>query len=314
MNQPNQPISVVTRSQRFYHANAIPFSESRAAANSPIMFPVGERNVAWIGRDDKPNLISDHKCLVRLSPDSSHAIPLAVVKRSYAMIHNRELFNAVSDTMEAAFTADELDDAYCVDRVAMQGKSCLREYIFPSINCRIGGRGDRASLVALRIIVQNGYGGSALRNYTGAIDFFCTNGMIRGEYATMYRRHTSGLVIPQLREHIDKAIAAYADSALAFTRWADTPVTREDTMAFFHAVAKTPSRFEHLSNQWLNEIEVRGRTLWSVYSALTYYASHVDETKKAPADSDAINGIVHRRELDVAKWIQTDEWKKLETV
>ena len=190
---------------------------------------------------------------------------------------------------------------------------CYRDYVFPSIRCRLPGvRSD----IAFRLIVQNGYGGSALRIHVGAIDFYCTNGMIRGDYTTTYRKHTSGLVIDSVDAVIEKALLMFSDSEQLWTKWTQTPVKHAKAMELFHDIARSKRMAEGLANQYLREADDRGENLFAVYSALTYFASHNDgefSLKSTVHDQDSVASTMLQRELDVAKWVQTDKWKELET-
>jgi len=288
----------------------IPFDEALERP-TPIMFPVGERKLAWQMRTGNYEPLKSHKAIVRLSPSGNSAHVLNVVRTTYKLVLNRELYEMVHAAIQKRVRLAQLHDAYCVDKIAHYGRICWREYIFPSITCRVG---NHVRPIAFRIIVQNSYGSSALRMHSGAIDFFCTNGMIRGEFESVYRRHTSGLVVGDLSENIDRALVAFADSESKWRRWSHTPVTREQTMMFFREIVKSPTLVDKLADRWLYEIEDRGQNLWSVYSTLTYYSSHNEGDFAVRTRDDAgVDAAMHQRELDVAKWVQHDAWRVMET-
>jgi hypothetical protein len=63
------------------------------------------------------------------------------------------------------------------------------------------------------------------------------------------------------------------------------------------------------------EAGVRGRNLWSLYSAFTNYATYADERngfnlRNTGNDTQAIS--MFKREIDVAGWIDTPQFKSLE--
>ena len=282
--------------------------------SSPILFPVGERPVGWQRRDGSFQKTVTHKAIIRLNEKGDNAQMLNIVGSSYKIVHNRELFTAVEDAMKTEMLPEHLKDVRVQDRVAGWGKVCYREYIFPSVRCRIPSvRSD----IAFRIIAQNGYGGSALRIHAGAIDFYCTNGMIRGDYTSTYKRHTSGLVVAGLSSVITKALMQFTESAVEWERWAKTPVKHAKAMALFEAIADSAKMKDGLLDQYTRETDARGDSLWSVYSALTYYSSHNDgafSLRRSVEEQDTTTSIMLKRELNVAKWIQSDEWKALEQV
>ena len=72
---------------------------------------------------------------------------------------------------------------------------------------------------------------------------------------------------------------------------------------------------ENLQDQYLRERDARGDTLWSVSSAMTYYARHCGwwlALRRTVEQQDTQASVMLNRELSVAKWIESDAWKKLE--
>ena len=72
---------------------------------------------------------------------------------------------------------------------------------------------------------------------------------------------------------------------------------------------------EGLADQFTREVDDRGNNLWAVYSTLTYYASHADghfTLRRTVDDTDTVAQTMLGRELNVARWVQTNEWKEME--
>jgi len=62
------------------------------------------------------------------------------------------------------------------------------------------------------------------------------------------------------------------------------------------------------------EVNVRGRNLWALYSAFTNYATYADERngfalRDTGHDTQAIS--MFKREVDVSSWINTPAFKEL---
>lgn len=291
-----------------------PFDEHNSKP-TPIFFPVGQRKIAWKTKTDAYEEINSHKALIRLNEDGSGVRVLGVVGIGYKLVHNKELFARVEYTMRKNFTHDALIGVKISDSVSGWGKMCYRQYVFPNIKCDIGG--PVKSPIAFRMIVQNGYGGSALRIHAGAIEFFCTNGMISGEFQSSYNKHTSGLLITGIDQAIEKAFLTFVSDQQKWKRWAATPVKHQAAMDLFKQLANSDKLTENLSQQYMREQETRGANLWSVYSALTYYASHDDgefKMRSTVEKQDSAAATMLLRELVVSKWVETKEWKQLETV
>lgn len=278
---------------------------------SPILFPVGERATFWKNNQSQLFIPANtHKALVRQMPDGQPHL-LNIVGASYKLVHNRELFSAIEDTIERVMPAEMLVDPTVRDKVSHWGRTCFREYVFPATRTKL----DSFSQVAFRLIVQNGYGGSGLRTHSGAIDFFCTNGMIRGDYASTYNKHTAGLTISNFTNVIEDALRKYEEAKPVWLRWTQTKVPFASAMQLFKDLAKSDKLAQNLSDQYVREREVHGDTVWGVYSTMTHYASHNDgefSLRKSTNEQDSVANTMLARELRVADWVQSPEWAVLE--
>lgn len=289
-----------------------PFAQFNGPS-SAILFPVGERKVGWETRKGTYERINSHKAIIRLTQDGTAVHVLSVVGDGYKLVHNRELYSRVEDTMRKQVPDQDLQDVRVTDRVSGWGKTCFREYVFPNIKCYVGGQSK--SSVAFRLIVQNGYGGSALRVHAGAIEFWCTNGIIAGDFTSTYRKHTSRLEVQGIDAAVKNAFDTFATSQVKWKEWAHKPVQHAAAMELFREIAASTKLQEGLQQQYLREQDERGPNLWAVYSALTYYASHNDgpfSLRSSVEQMDSTASIMLQRELSVAQWIKTDAWKKLE--
>jgi len=288
-----------------------PFAKYNTPA-SPILFAVGERKIGWEMRNANFMPTSSHKAIIRMNQKGDAAVLLNVVGSGYRLVHNRELFTQVEDCMITEMLPEHLEDVIVEDKVSGFGRICYREYRFPNIKCHLA---NVRSNIGFRIIVQNGYGGSGLRILSGAIDYYCSNGMVSGEHLSTYRKHTSGLIISDLTGHIAKSLEMFTASQNMWQRWSVTPITHNKIMALFDAVSLSKKMREGLVDQYAREVEARGHNLWSVYSTLTYYSSHSDgafNLRRTVEDQDTVAQTMLARELNVARWIKTPEWRALE--
>ena len=72
---------------------------------------------------------------------------------------------------------------------------------------------------------------------------------------------------------------------------------------------------EKMFSLYSQEANTRGRNLWALYSAFTNYATYADERngfqlRNTANDNDAEN--MYKREHDVARWIDTPAFKRME--
>lgn len=281
--------------------------------DSPILFPVAERKVGWQMKDGSYMPTTTHKALVRVDPrNPTRAFVINVVTDTYKLIHNRELFSVIQQAMLDHVPLSNLMGVQVTDRESGYGTHCYREYVFPNLRCKIGG--SARSDIGFRIITQNGYGGAAIKLYAGAIEFYCTNGMIRGLHSSTYRRHTSGCHVYNLDKLITGAVKTFTNAQPLWESWAKTPVTHAKTMEFFRAIARSPTLLDKFAEHYERECQARGQTMWTVYSTLTYYASHGGAGEMFSVRQDQgenFANIMHERELDVARWVEGDKFKAL---
>lgn len=276
---------------------------------SRILFPVVERAVGWYDvKADDYHKITGSKALLR-SVDGKGQV-LNVVNSTYKLVDNRELFTAIENTIIEVVPATKLHNVKIKDHVSYSGRVCFREYVFPGIVCDIGAK----SPLGFRVVVSNSYGGGAVRMLAGAIEFFCTNGCVSGAYESSYARHTSGLVVAGFATKINAALERFVKDAALWRRWVETPVKYEAAMALFKTLTNNETLQNNLTHQYFKEHDERGHNLWSVYSAMTYYASH-NEGNFATRNQGETTGAastMFKRELDVRNWVNSPAFKELE--
>jgi hypothetical protein len=283
-------------------------------AVSKILFPVVERGLSWTTKAGDPVVFTTHKGLVRSELDNGSFVPrvLSVVNSTYKLVTNKELFTSVEKTMTEIVPSKQLEGVILKDHIAYDGRVCYREYVFPNIRCDIGAKSD----LGFRLILSNAYGGGAVKMLAGAIEFYCTNGVVTGQFESTYARHSSGLQVNRFDGHIIAALKRFVSDAETWKRWVETPVSFTSAIELFRHLGNTETLTHKLQNQCAEELEVRGANLWSIYSAMTYYSSH-NEGSFALRSSTAERAgaaIMFKREMDVQSWIKTPAFKQLESV
>jgi len=272
-----------------------------------IFFPVVERKCAWTDVRGVNHPVPNQKVLVRPIMHNTvvHGQPLAVVGKGYSLISMYEVVTALEQEMQTLLTPHDLEACFVKDSVARHGQTCMREYHFPHNARTIGRHGS----VGLRIAVVNGYGGSSVKIIGGAIDFMCTNGLITGTFDTSYHRHTSGLKLEHVTAKLSQCINGFNDGVVRWRSWSRKEMPHEQAMGLLREIATSPRMFEHLSDQYLREVPVRGSNLWSVVSALTYFASH-GVVKKTDNDTEALTRL--SRGLFIDKVLRSATFHALE--
>jgi len=277
---------------------------------SELYFKTWERPCYFSGKTDN-SFYEDpsHKHIIRMYKDEP--ISLGVVGKNYKQLENKELCQGIEQTFVDNFTHEQLRNVEVKDAVSYMGGISIRQYIFPSITADIG---SKHSDIAFRTIVINGYdGSSAFKFYTGAIDFFCTNGMVTGAYDMTVRRHTSGLNIPSLLNKVDRSIDVFYKQAEQWSKWVGKEITDENAIECFEALPNASERLvAKLMRQFHIECLSHGRTVWALYSAATFYAtSNAGEFKTRDTAQDHTASTLINRENQVRSWLNTDTFERL---
>jgi hypothetical protein len=167
--------------------------------------------------------------------------------------------------------------------------------------------------IAQRIIALHGVDGTCSNTVLfGAIDFFCTNGMVRGEHDKVKRKNTSGFDLDRFGEQVQKSNNDFKDYHQQIQAWANKSLFVGDVKAMLESLDKGKSKgLFQLYNQ---EASVRGNNAFALYSAFTNYASYADDRNgfKLPnTGKDTAAKNMWQREERVTRWIESKQFKEL---
>jgi hypothetical protein len=295
--------------------NIVRLHTSRPSAfdpNSSLYFDVWERPCYFAGAMDESGTPksyyedTEHKHITRMY--KGKPISIGLVGKNYKVLKNRELCEGIEDTFMETLTPEELHGVQRKDRISYMGGTSIRDYIFPSIRADIS---SKRSDIAFRAIVINGYdGSSSFKFYHGAIDFFCTNGMVTGLYDMIVKRHTSGLSIPKLTDRLRDSINIFYKQADQWKHWVNKTISDEDAELCFKVMPNVSERrVEQLMRQFRIEVMSHGRTVWALYSAATFYAtSNTGEFTVRETANDHTASTLINREQQVRSWLNSNEF------
>jgi hypothetical protein len=293
-----------------------PEPTSAFSSESELYFDVWERPCFFGGKHIEGDIAryykdDEHKHIVRMHPTEDRPISIGLVGRNYKLLKNRDLCEGIEDTFMETLTKEELDGVSRRDRISYLGGTSIRDYIFPNIRADIG---QSKSDIAFRAIVINGYdGSSSFKFYHGAIDFFCSNGMVTGSYDMIVKRHTSGLTVPKLTNRLRQSIDIFYKQADQWKAWIGKEICDEDAERCFNAMPNVSERrVQQLMRQFQIEMASHGRTVWALYSAATFYASSDrGEFSIRETNSDHKASTLMNREQQVRSWLNTDEFEAI---
>lgn len=267
--------------------------------DSELYFRVATRPIGWLNEQTQQYTgIGEQVAIVRAYAGGGRW--LANVGKNYKLIENRDLFPHVEQHMCKVIDPAYMRKVTTYEHQAFGGRDCYREYIFHDLVC------PAHDSVAFRLIVGNSYGAKAVTLLSGAIDFFCTNGMVFGTSEKHARKHTSGLQLTGLDKWITDSVTSFAAHGKRLAEYDDTVIdlTREDGL-FEHLVKKgllSERRARETQAAMHTERNRRqGRdhrpSLWHLYSALTDWASH-SEVRDTGNDHAANTRIERTKHAD----------------
>jgi len=212
-----------------------------------------------------------------------------------------------------------LGDAECDSmninwRIARSNAWAMMDMVLPNVTARI--ESDKHStIVAQRIIALHGIDGSCSnQTYFGAIDFFCTNGMIRGEHDKVRRKNTSNFSMNKFIRDLRESSQSFYAQSERLQQWAVKPLYVGDVKAMLETLLKSDRASEKMFTLYNQEAGVRGENVWALYSAFTNYATYADERngfnlRNTGKDTSAVS--MFNREHQVSQWIESKPFKEL---
>ena len=127
------------------------------------------------------------------------------------------------------------------------------------------------------------------------------------------RRHTAGLTLPSLTDRLLKSIDIFYTQAEQWKHWIGKEISDEDAEATFKEMpGASDALVAKLTRQFHIEALTHGRTVWALYSASTYYATHSEgEFTVRETGTNHTATTLLDRERQVRSWLATDEFIKL---
>jgi hypothetical protein len=250
-----------------------------SADNIDIFFPVAERGL-YLPLKAGTFQPSGHKALIRQHGEGVKV--LNVVKNSYKLVTHKEVYDALTPILsEHDVTVSTYHDN--------DGAKAYIDVRFDKLTTSLAGSG-----VAFRVIFHNGYGGTSLGCIIGAVNHFCTNGMILGDYETVYRRHTLGLDASIAAEWLKAGMAKWDVGVLRWHRWASIPSRTSAMIDAAKAMSDNEQHVRRMERVYIDTyVPKYGNTLFALYQTLTDFASHHEDYKLRAVN----NNSPHEREF-----------------
>ena len=265
---------------------------------SDMFFPVSLRPLNECLTSTGPHgfVDSNNKWNVVTNDDTGDII--AVHKDKYRLQKNKDVFEA----FDAALASHNLDltGLKVRDELAYNGGRATRTYRMPAHRVDIGD-GDPVDLM---LKVQNSYDGSRRFGMNfGAFRILCSNGLVIGNnMCEVKAKHTDGLDIAAVTNHLANAIDVFIESTALWAQWRDTPCPdgiHQNVIETLPGISEAAK--ERISAFYDRAQHEHGRNVWTLYNALTEWSTHDEIKESARINSSA---IIQARESKVRLALQ----------
>jgi hypothetical protein len=254
-------------------------------------------------------------------PDKKYVInqttgqPLGIVGKSFQCASHGDFFRGVVSTATETLSEHDLEDAKYSFRTARNGAWAMLDITLPNVTMDIS-TDKFETEIGNRIISLHGIDGSCSNQvFFGAIDFFCTNGMITGDHDKVRKKNTSNFSMESFIYELNRARTDFYTQAQQMQVWAHTDLKYVDVSSLLDDMLGSKRKSEKMYSLYMQEASTRGHNKFSLYSAMTNYATYADERngfnlKNTGNDTQAIS--MWSREQEVSKWISDDRFRMLE--
>lgn len=256
----------------------------------------------------EPTKVDDKKYVI----NSNTGDYIGIVGNGFTCASHGDFFRNVMDTTTETLSDYDMEGAQINWRSAHKDGWAMMDMTLPNVTAKIATDKHETTLMK-RIIALHGVNGTCSNTTIfGAIDFFCLNGQITGDHNKVMRKNTSNFSLDRFITELHKSQQDFTAQAEQMQRWANTSLMHVDVKAMLEGIMKSDRKSEKMYGLYNQEVATRGRNLWALYSAFTNYATYADERNGFAlrnTGSDTQSKSLFMREIEVANWVNTPQFK-----
>ena len=258
----------------------------------------------------EPTKVSDKKYVINADTGKY----LGIVGKSFTCASHGDFYRGVYHTITDNLLSTELANVKFNWSTARNGAWSMLDITLPDMQVEIS-TNKHTTTLGNRIISLHGIDGSCSNQaYFGAIDFFCTNGQIRGDYDKIRKKNTSNFTLDGFIQELERARRDFYTETAKMQVWAETDLKYVNVQSLLEEMIASRRKAEKMYGLYCQEASIRGHNKWALYSAFTNYASYADERngfnlKNTGNDTQAIS--MFNREQEVSKWISDKKFIEL---
>jgi hypothetical protein len=239
---------------------------------------------------------------------------IGIVGSKFNSVTHTEFYDRVWDTMSEQLGAEAMEGVQVKWNTARNGAFAMLDASMPSTKAVIT-TDKQQTEISQRVIALHGVDGLCSNQvFFGAIDFFCTNGMIRGEHDKVRRKNTTNFNMSTFIKELENANSDFYSQAEQLQEWARTPLEYNSVRDMLHSLMGSEKKGDKMLGLYGQEIQTRGHNAFALYSAFTNYASYADERngfKLRNTGNDTNSVSMWGREQEVTKWVSSKQFKEL---
>ena len=205
---------------------------------------------------------------------------IGIVGSKFNSVTHKEFFDKVCRTMSEQLGDEAMEGANVKWNNARNGAFAMLDATLPATKALIT-TDKQQTEISQRVIALHGVDGSCSNMvFFGAIDFFCTNGMITGDYNKVRRKNTSNFCMNRFIQELNQSSIDFYEQADQLQTWAKTELPVYSTkgwVEFLSKITKSDQKAMKMIHLVQQEVSKRGRNVFALYSAFTNYASYADD-------------------------------------
>ena len=238
---------------------------------------------------------------------------IGIVGSTFTCESHGNFFRKVIDTTTETLSPYQMEGANIRWKSAHQNGWAMMDMQLPNMSTVITNDFHKTKILK-RIIALHGVNGTCSNiAIFGAIDFFCTNGMITGDHNKVMRKNTINFNLDLFAAELKDSEEDFVSQGTKLQKMMKTPITI-NVRDFLVDLMKSERNADKMNILYNQEVTNRGRNVFALYSAFTNYASYADEQNGFTlrnTGQDTAAERMFKREVEVANWIESDKFKSL---
>ena len=239
---------------------------------------------------------------------------IGIVGSKFNSVTHTEFYDRVWETMSVQLGEEAMKGVQVKWNTARNNAFAMLDATMPSTKALIT-TDKQQTEISQRVIALHGVDGLCSNQvFFGAIDFFCTNKMIRGEHDKVRRKNTTNFSMSTFINELENASSDFYSQAEQLQTWARTPLEYTTVRDMLHSLMGSEKKGDKMLGLYSQEIQTRGHNAFALYSAFTNYASYADERngfKLRNTGNDTNSISMWGREQEVTKWVSSKQFKEL---